>query len=64
MRTETLSHIDDGIALPEDPELADLLERHCRWDARPCLICGEPGGPECVRCLLDHDALMRRADDQ
>lgn len=60
---DALARIDDGIVLPDDPELAELLERHCRWEARPCLICGGEGGPECVRCVIAEDVLAKRRED-
>lgn len=60
---DALARIDDGFALAGDRDLAALFDRHCQWDARPCLICGDHGGPECTACLIAHDELMRRTED-
>jgi hypothetical protein len=46
-----------------DHAVIEVFERHIVWEARPCLICGKPGGPECVTCVLFHDQKMRRAED-
>lgn len=47
-----------------DHAVIEVFERHLRWEACPCLVCGGPGGPECVTCLLIHDQKMRRVEDQ
>jgi hypothetical protein len=61
---DALARLDDGGALPGDTVLAEIFDRHCKWDAqRICLICGGPNGPECDRCVIDHDDAMRRAED-
>lgn len=61
---DALARIDDGIPLPADRALAELFDRHLRWDARPCLVCGaEFGGPECVTCVIAHDQAVERSVD-
>lgn len=60
---DALARLDDGVLSPRDRAVIEVFDRHLQWKARLCLICDEPGGPECVRCLLDHDAKMRRAED-
>ena len=46
-----------------DLVVIEVFERHLRWEAPPCVICGEPGGPECVRCHVDHDKAVERSGD-
>lgn len=48
---------------PSDRAVIEVFERHARWEARLCLICGGPGGPECDRCVIAHDDEMTRRED-
>jgi hypothetical protein len=58
-----LDRLDFGRPVAGDAEVLAVFEQHCRWEARICLVCGGPAGPECTGCLLDHDQAMRRAED-
>jgi hypothetical protein len=62
--SDALARLDDGVALPGDPVLAELFDRHCRWEAqRFCLVCGLPGGPECDSCHVEHDKTVEASTD-
>lgn len=47
-----------------DCAVLEVFDRHLQWEARSCLVCGGPGGPECDRCHNRHDAQMKRLVDQ
>lgn len=59
-----LDRLDDGVSLPGDDVLIAIFDRHCVCGAQPfCLICGEPGGPECGTCTAIHDHELSRLTD-
>lgn len=58
-----LSRLDDGIPEPGDGVLLAVFEKHCQENARFCLICGGPGGPECTGCVIDHDHELSHLTD-
>jgi hypothetical protein len=60
---EALSRVDDGLAQGDDLELIEILDRHLQWEARPCLVCGGPLGPECTRCHLERELELSRLTD-
>lgn len=57
-----LAPLDFDTLLPEDVAVLAVFERHCQQHAfePPCRH-GVTG--DCNSCFLDHDDLMRRADD-
>jgi hypothetical protein len=57
-----IAHLDDAPALsPEDLAALAVFDRHVRWDAGLCVVCGKPGGgPECGSCTADHDKAIDR----
>lgn len=63
---DALARLDDGVPLPGDRTLADLFDQHIQWDAfvPPAPFCRHGNTADCNSCFLDHDDLMRRADDQ
>ncbi|WP_433731127.1 hypothetical protein ACQP2Y_21885 [Actinoplanes sp. CA-051413] len=62
--TDALARLDDGDTHPGDHTLADIFDRHCQWGARPCLICGAEGGPECLSCVIAAEVEAKRTADQ
>jgi hypothetical protein len=62
--SDTLARLDDGSLLPGDRAVIEVFERHLQWGAqRFCLVCGEPGGPECDSCHSAHDRTITRLTD-
>lgn len=60
-----VSRLDDGLASPTDRSLAAAYDHACQLQAFvPPVFCIHGGGPDCNTCYLDHDDLMRRAEDQ
>lgn len=62
---DALARFDDGVSLPGDRTLADLFDQHIQWDSfvPPAPLCRHGSSADCNSCFLDHDDLMRRADD-
>jgi hypothetical protein len=61
---DALARLDDGAPLPGDRALADLFDLDCQQAAKPCLICGNPGGPECLGCVIAAEVEAKRAEDR
>lgn len=64
LAAQAVDRLDDGLALPGDRTIAEVFERHCQWSAKPCLICGADGGPECLACAIAAEVEAKRAEDQ
>lgn len=62
---DALARLDDGLPLPGDDVLLAVFDRHCQWGAftAPEPLCQHGQTADCNSCFLDHDDLMRRAED-
>lgn len=61
---DALARSDEGAGLSGDVALAYRYDQHCQAGAFiPPLLCPHGRGEDCNSCFLDHDDLMRRAED-
>lgn len=63
--TAALDALDFALVLPEDAAMLAVFETHCQQHAfvEP-IYCRHGEAGDCNSCFLDHDDLMRRAEDQ
>ncbi len=64
---DVLARVDDGLPVTADQRvLLAVFERHCQEQAfiPPPALCVHGNDEDCGSCFLDHDYLMRRAEDQ
>lgn len=63
---DALSRLDDGLPISTaDRDMLALFDQHCAWEAfvPPEPLCRHGNTTDCNSCFLDHDDLMRRAED-
>jgi hypothetical protein len=62
---DALSRLDDGLPVATaDRDMLAVFDAHCRWGAKPCLICGAEGGPECLSCVIAAEIEAKRSEDR
>jgi hypothetical protein len=64
---KALARLDDGLPISTaDQHVLAVFDAHTQWEAfvPPEPLCRHGNTADCNSCFLDHDDLMRRAEDQ